>query len=133
MRWRNLRRAGQSLQAQTSPGRPSTMSPEEWSRLSECLRGGPRASGIKKDYWTARLVVGVLEKHAGVRFHRTHVLRLMHQLGWVYRRPPLRVAEAKTARDWERLSRWERWVRRDGGTNGPGSLTKAKRGERANN
>jgi transposase len=84
MRWRATLEAGgeEALKVRFSPGRPSSLSPAERERLVAQLLQGAMASGFSDDLWTTERVAIVIHRYCKAQFHRSHVVRLMHNLGF---------------------------------------------------
>jgi len=81
-RWyRRFRHGGRA------PGRPPRLKPGAAARINELLCAGPRAQGFDLDAWNAASVALLIEKEAGIRYHRRHVGRLLRRIGWVL--PPI--------------------------------------------
>ncbi|MFQ5471404.1 MAG: winged helix-turn-helix domain-containing protein [Dehalococcoidia bacterium] len=111
MRWRDTRdRVGEKVfEVGASPGRPSRLTPAQKKRLLRLLLKGPMAHGYSTDLWTCDRIAKLIRREFGVRYHRDHIGRLMHQLGWSYQKPERRALE----RDEEKIDRWKRknWPR----------------------
>jgi len=105
--WRRLGSKG--LQVGASPGRPPKLSAAQRRRLVKLLLQGPLAHGYRTNLWTTARIAEVIEQEFGVRYHRDHVGRLMHSLGWSHQKPETRAVE----RDEEAIQRWKRkdWPR----------------------
>lgn len=105
MRWRDARDAGgeEALRVRFSPGRPSKLSTRERRRLVKLLQRGARAHGYATDLWTTQRVARVIFREFRVRYHRAHVGRVLHSLGWTVQKPERRALE----RDEERIARWK--------------------------
>jgi transposase len=84
MRWRATLRAGgeEALKVRFSPGRPSSLSAMERAKLVQQLLRGAVANGFCTDLWTTERVTIVIHRFCQARFHRSHVVRLMHDLGF---------------------------------------------------
>src|SRR6266545_3132435 len=95
MRWqRAWKRSGEkALQVRSSPGRPRKLQRGQRRRLIALLRRGARAFGYGSDLWTTARISEVIERHFGVKYHRDHIGRLMHGLGWIHREPRLGVPD----------------------------------------
>jgi len=95
MRWRDrLREFGEpGLKAQSPPGRRPRLSGEQKERLLEDLLAGPAEFGYRTQIWTTRRIAEVIEKRFGISYHRDHVGRLMHSLGWSHQKPERRAVE----------------------------------------
>jgi transposase len=108
--WRDrLRRRGRSaLKAQPAPGRPRRLRATQRERLPALLLRGALAWGYSTDLWTTTRIANVIEREFGVRYHRSHVGRLLSDIGWSCQKPERRALE----RDDEAIKRWKRyrWV-----------------------
>ena len=111
MRWRDARDAGgeEALRVRFSPGRPPKLSTRDQQRLVRLLERGARAHGYATDLWTTERVARLIFREFRVRYHRAHVGRVLHSLGWSVQKPERRALE----RDEERIARWkyETWPR----------------------
>jgi transposase len=111
MRWRDsVRRHGRSgLAVRMSPGRPRRLTAAEERSLVRLLLRGPVANGFKTELWTTLRIAQVIENTFGVDYHRDHVGRLMHRLGWSAQKPERRAIE----RNEKEIERWKReeWPR----------------------
>ena len=111
MRWRNARRRGglKALKVRTSPGRPVKLSEAQRRRLVRLLLKGAMAYGHSTELWTTTRIAQLIKQQLGVSYHRDHVGRLMHRLGWSHQKPESRALE----RDDEAIERWRRqqWPR----------------------
>jgi transposase len=111
MRWRDARRRGgaNGLKVRFSPGRPPRLGTRECRRVVRLLLRGAMAHGYATDLWTAARIAEVIERDLGVAYHRDHVGRLMHGLGWSHQKPERRALE----RDDKAIERWkhETWPR----------------------
>lgn len=111
MRWRNaFRRGGPgALQVRSSPGRPSKLTRVQQRHLLRVLLKGAIAHGYRTELWTTARIADVIARTFGVRYHRDHVGRLMHNLDWSHQKPEKRALE----RDEQRIEQWKRrdWPR----------------------
>ena len=62
------------------------------------------ANGFSTELWPTRRVGSLIEQHCGMRFHRGHVARLLHDLGFSGQKPERRALE----RDEEKIEGWKR-------------------------
>ena len=111
MRWRDALAEGgtEALQPKPASGCPCRLSESQRRRLvRELLKGAP-AHGYHTDLWTTRRIAEVIERLFGVRYHRDHVGRLLHQMNWSHQKPERRAVE----RDERRIEEWKRttWPR----------------------
>jgi transposase len=111
MRWRDAREAGgrHALRVRFSPGRPPKLTDRQRRRLVVLLLRGAPAHGYATDLWTTSRVARVIFREFRVRYHRAHVGRLLHALGWSVQKPERRALE----RNEERIEQWKRetWPR----------------------
>ena len=70
------------------------------------LLRGARAHGHATDLWTTARVARVIFREFRVRYHRAHVGRLLHGLGWSVQKPERRALE----RNEERIEHWKREI-----------------------
>ena len=111
MRWRAALRAGgeAGLKVRATPGRASTLTPRQRKRVVQRLIRGAIANGFNTELWTCARVAVLIQKQCRVRFHRSHVARLLHDLGFSCQKPERRALE----RDEARIEEWKRkdWPR----------------------
>ena len=111
MRWRNAvwqhGRAG--LKVRPTPGRPSRLTAAEQQRVVRALAKGAMARGYRTELWTTARIAAVIKDLCGVTYHRDHVGRLMHTLGWSHQKSETRALQ----RDEDRIAHWKRreWLR----------------------
>ena len=86
MRWRDAwKRDGlKSLHVRSSPGRPQKLHAAQLRKLNRLLLNGARANGFSTEVWTTARIAEVIECRFGVQYHRDHIGRLMHSLGWTH-------------------------------------------------
>lgn len=64
-------------------GRRPRLSPEQLRALARALRKDPQSCGVDAPAWTVRSAGVLIEQVTGVRYHRSHVWRILRQhLGW---------------------------------------------------
>jgi transposase len=88
------------------PGRPHKLSQTDKRQLVKCLLKGATAHGYRTELWTTQRIAELIERRFGVAYHRDHVGRLLHQLGWSHQKPERRALE----RDEARIAAWKRTV-----------------------
>ncbi|HBP89554.1 MAG TPA: helix-turn-helix domain-containing protein [Nitrospirales bacterium] len=83
-RWKDALDQGgkNALKSKPHTGRPSRLSPKQRQHLLHILRQGPRASKMRTDQWTCRLIGTIIRRHFGVKYHPDHVSRILRGLGW---------------------------------------------------
>jgi transposase len=110
-RWRIAVREGglKALQAKPHRGKRPQLDAAQHQELVEILLTGPRAAGFANDLWTCPRVAHVIERRFGVRYHPSHVWKLLRNLGWSCQKPERRARE----RDEEAIRRWRKrdWPR----------------------
>ena len=111
MRWRDAREAGgaAALRVRFSPGRPPKLNARQRQRLVKLLLQGAIAQGYRTEIWTTARVAALIRKVFGVRYHRDHVGRLLHALGFTHQKPERRALE----RSEEAIEHWKKqeWPR----------------------
>jgi transposase len=74
-------------------GRPSELNETEKQLLLDFLSQGAKAYGYHSDLWTALKIGKVIEVEFGVRYHRSHVARLLKGLKWTSQQPIKRASQ----------------------------------------
>ena len=93
-----------SLKFPGRAGRKPKLTAVQMRRIERGLKRGPEALGFDTQLWTAWRVGKLIEETCGVRYHPSHVWRLLKQLGWSCQRPTGRALE----RDEAAIRRWKR-------------------------
>ena len=108
LRWRNaLNSSGaEALKAKPAPGRPPKLTEKQKEKLVKLLTQGAMAHGYRTELWTTQRIATLIERRLGVRYHRNHVGKLLHQLGWSHQKPERRAVE----RDETAIAEWKRTV-----------------------
>jgi transposase len=108
MRWRNALRSGgqDALKAKPAPGRPSHLTLKQKKQLVRLLTQGAMADGYRTELWTTQRIADLIERRLGVKYHRNHVGKLLHQIGWSHQKPERRAIE----RDEAAIAEWKRSV-----------------------
>ena len=108
LRWRNALHVGgpAALKAKPASGRPPRLSAKQKARLVRLLGQGAMAHGYRTELWTTQRIAGLIERRLGVRYHRNHVGKLLHQLGWSHQKPERRAVERNEAA----IAAWKRSV-----------------------
>jgi transposase len=92
-RWRRLARL-EGLDAKPQGHRHCQLSAEQFQQLEALLLQGPQQHGWDNDLWTCERIAALIERHFGVRYHRDHVRKLLHQrLDWSHQKPEVRARE----------------------------------------
>lgn len=108
LRWREALRSGgvDALKAKPAPGRPCRLTAKQKARLVRLLSQGAMAQGYRTELWTTQRIAALIERKLGVRYHRNHVGKLLHQIGWSHQKPERRAIE----RDETAIADWKRTV-----------------------
>jgi transposase len=108
MRWRNAFRAkgAEGLKAKPASGRPPKLRAQQKQRLVRLLAQGAMAHGYRTELWTTQRIADLIEQRLGVRYHRNHVGKLLHQVGWSHQKPERRAVE----RDEAAIQTWKQTV-----------------------
>jgi transposase len=108
LRWRNAFRSQgpDGLKAKPASGRPPKLNPRQKQRLVRLLAQGALAHGYRTELWTTQRIADVIEQRLGVQYHRNHVGKLLHQVGWSHQKPERRAIE----RDEAAIETWKQTV-----------------------
>jgi transposase len=110
-RWKRAAAQGgnTALAAKPNRGRPPRLTPEQKQELAQIVRAGPRAAGFRTNLWTCRRVAHVIRERFGVEYHRDHVGRVLHALGFTQQKPQRRASQ----RDEAAIEAWRKpgWQR----------------------
>jgi len=108
LRWRDaFRRGGRAaLDAKPASGRPPFLSVKQRQQLVMLLSQGAMAHGYRTELWTTLRIAALIEREFGVKYHRNHIGKLLHRLGWSHQKPERRAIE----RDEVAIAKWKRTV-----------------------
>jgi transposase len=111
MRWRNALQSGgqKALKAKPASGRPPRLTSKQKTELVRLLIQGAMAHGYRTELWTTQRIAALIERRLGVKYHRNHVGKLLHKVGWSHQKPERRAVEREEAaiKEWKR-SVWPR-------------------------
>src|SRR5215470_11413214 len=97
--WQTYQRAGlRGLRPTPTPGRPPRLSGGQLRTLERILTRGPRRAGYPTGLWTLARVADVIQRYFGIRYHPSHVWRLLTARGWQCEPLELSQAEKLTLR-----------------------------------
>jgi transposase len=91
-----------ALRAHPSSGRPPKLSVSQKRQIPEFLWHGDEAYGFRGEVWTCARIAQVIEEEFGVRYHKSHVGKLLHELHWTPQVPIRRAIQ----RDEKAIRRW---------------------------
>ena len=108
LRWRNawLRGGRAALKAKPASGRPPFLTQKQKKELAVLLLQGATAHGYGTELWTTQRIAALIERRFGVQYHRNHIGRLLHRLGWSHQKPERRTTE----RNGPAITQWKRTV-----------------------
>lgn len=86
-----------ALYAKSRQGQAARLSSEQTELLLKLLERGAPSFGFVGDVWTCARIARVIEQEFGVRYHPSHVSRLLHQQHWTYQTPILRASQRNEA------------------------------------
>jgi putative transposase len=113
-RWKRAWKADgvEGLAAKPHPGPATKLSEQQRQELVEILLAGPLAAGFHSDLWTSKRVAKVIRKRFKVSYHRDHVRRILHDLGFTPQKPRQVAREQDAAaverwrkQDWPRIKK----------------------------
>ena len=111
LRWRDAFNKGgkDALNGKLASGRPRKLTARQKQRLVRFLTKGAMAHGYRTELWTTQRIADLIELRLGVTYHRNHVGKLLHQIGWSHQKPERRALE----RNEEAITEWKRsaWPR----------------------
>jgi transposase len=108
MRWRNALHSGgqDALKTKPAPGRPTRLTSKQKKRLVRLPTQGAIGHRYPTELWTTQRIADLIECRLGVRYHRNHVGKFLHQIGWSHQKPERRAVE----RDEAAMTEWKRSV-----------------------
>jgi len=109
---RLMERGLRGVRRRAPTGRPSHLSPAQWTRLLRLLRRGALAAGFETERWTLPRIATVVWRTFGVRYHPHSLGPALRARGWSPQVPIARARERDEAlieawlkRDWPRIKR----------------------------
>jgi transposase len=89
VRWEQAfdRDGDQGLNSKPQAGGKARLSTAQKKRLVDFLLKGPTSFGWRTELWTLSRVAEVIERKFGVRYHVSHVHRMLHALGFSAQKP----------------------------------------------
>jgi transposase len=104
--WQQAWRRGGSaaLRPKPTPGRPPKLSPKQRQGLLEILLAGARTQDFPNEVWTLKRIAAVIRRQYGVRYHPSHVWKVLQTCGWSCQVPERRAIQ----RDEAAIARWMR-------------------------
>jgi transposase len=93
-----------ALKAKPTPGRPSKLTAKQRAKLQKLLLSGAMACGFPNELWTLKRIATLIRKEFGVRYHPSHLWRVLQACGWSCQVPEHRAIQ----RDEEAIAHWMR-------------------------
>ena len=134
--WMRRGREGgeEALKSRPRRGAEPKLAAEQRAQIPVLLARGAEAFGFRGDVWTAKRVATVIQQEFGVRYHPSHVGKLLRAAGWSVQRPIRRASQRNEAaiEAW-RTERWPALKRGPTRRAGPssGSTNRASTSSRA--
>jgi len=100
---RAVRDGVDSLRRRVASGRPPRLSTAQRAQLPALLERGAETYGFRGAVWTSTRVATLIEREFGVRYHPSHVSRLLRQIGWTVQKPIRRASQ----RDEAAIAAWK--------------------------
>jgi transposase len=99
----------EALSAKPHPGGASKLTERQRDELVDLVVAGPLAAGFKTDLWTCERIATLIRRRFGVSYHRGHLARMLHELGFSPQKPRIIARE----QDSEAVDKWRRedWPR----------------------
>jgi len=94
-----------ALAAKPAPGRPRKLTLKQREKLLRLLLAGALAWGFPNEMWTLKRIATVVRKEFGVRYHPSHLWRVLQACGWSCQVPERRAIQ----RDEEAIAHWKRY------------------------
>jgi transposase len=79
------------LRDKPHPGKPSGYTEAQRRRIVELALQSPSLFGYLRSGWNVRLLARHLTKEVGIKIGKSHVWRMLHEAGIVYKRPKAKV------------------------------------------
>src|SRR5437588_681058 len=92
------------LKAVGRAGRKPRLDRQQWAQVEAALLKGPAAHGFATTLWTVPRIAAVIAGRTGVRYHPSHVWRILQGLNWSRQRPARQARE----RDDAAIAQWRR-------------------------
>ena len=105
--WREAwQRGGEAaLAPKPVPGPPGKLTQRQRQQLVALLRKGARAYGFPNELWTLKRIAAVIQVEFGVRYHPSHVWKILRHLGWSCQVPERRAIQ----RNEHAIAHWKRY------------------------
>lgn len=121
-KWKRLldEKGSEALNLRKAPGRPPKLDESSRAKLVKTLKSGAVAAGFRTEQWTQARVQAIIKRDYSVSYHKNHISRLLHDLGWSVQKPETRALErdeelilAWIKKDWPEIKKSTKARRRD--------------------
>lgn len=106
-RWKRAIRKGglDALAVQDSRGREAKLNDAGKEELVDILLAGPVRAGYRNDLWTCARVAEVIERQFGIKYHQSHVWKILRGSGFSCQKPEQYARE----QDDDEVRHWRRY------------------------
>ena len=106
-RWKRAIREGglDALTVHDSQGRMPKLNDAQKEKLVEILLTGPVKAGYRNDLWTCARVAKVIKQRFGIKYHPSHVWKILRGLGFSCQKPEQQARE----QDEDEVRHWRRY------------------------
>jgi transposase len=90
-------RGQRGLRPKPTPGRPPRLSEAQKRTLVKRQVQGPLKAGYRTEVWTLGRIAALIYQEFGIRYHPSHVWKVLTSLGWSCQKPERRAVERDEA------------------------------------
>ncbi|MHB8837721.1 MAG: IS630 family transposase [Gemmatimonadaceae bacterium] len=94
-----------ALVAKPVPGRPPKLTTKQRAQVERRLLAGAMANGFPTELWTLARIAALIRRECGIRYHPSHLCRVLHAWRWSCQTPERRAIQ----RDAEAIAHWKRY------------------------
>jgi transposase len=94
-----------ALAAKPTPGRPRKLTAKQREKLQKLLLSGAMACGFPNELWTLKRIAILIRRTFDVRYHPSHLWRVLQAFGWSCQLPERRAIQ----RDEAAVAHWKRY------------------------
>jgi len=108
--WQQFRERGNDgLKTKPTPGRTPRLSKVQTKKLIRLLLKGAKYAGYTTELWTLERIAELIEKKFGVKYHPSHVWKMLRKLNWSSQKPERRSID----RNEDEIRKWKhyKWPR----------------------
>jgi transposase len=106
-RWHQAfkKKGDKALAPKPVSGRPRKLKEKEINILLDILLEGALAYGFPNDLWTLKRIARVIRKEFGIKYHQSHIWKILRDFGWSCQVPERRALQ----RDEDAIVHWKRY------------------------